>query len=144
MDAKGLKRVIEFLNSEVPDSGIPLTAFDLSIGGGRVGFLERFMELGADAAFEATAHVWKMLAEPKAARCTLMGVAAGTGGTGKAALYKVLVRFTEEWLGEFSGLALPDASSLTEFHGQAMAAWEAEADRERRVVDRYAAILNGN
>jgi hypothetical protein len=144
MDAKEFKRLIDFLNSDVPDSGIPLTAFDLSVLSGRVEFLERFMELGADAAFEATAHVWTMLDEPKDARCTLMGIRAGTGGTGKAALYKVLVRFTEDWLGDFGGVALPVAPSLAEFHGQAMAAWKAEADRERRVVDRYAAILNGN
>ena len=42
------------------------------------------------ALFESVTHIWKLLNEPKDARCIGIGLAAGTGGTGKWALAKFL------------------------------------------------------
>lgn len=69
---------------------IPLASFPLQTNEGREEFLREYIRRGAPALFEAVSHIWAQLNEPREARCTGMGMAAGTGGIGKIALANLL------------------------------------------------------
>src|SRR5690348_8225051 len=71
---------------------IPFKNFPLCTNEGRKAFLEEYVFWGNDRLFEAVAHIWDSLNEPKDARCIGIGLASGTGGTGKSALAKFLKR----------------------------------------------------
>jgi len=60
----------------------PPSAYPLCTNEGRRGFLEAYIWRGEAALWESVNHIWNQLCPPKAYRCTLMGVAAGTGGSG--------------------------------------------------------------
>src|SRR5918998_2727232 len=77
---------------------VPLTSFPLGSEDGRKAFLREFYGVGWDWLFQAVNHVWNSLAEPRSARCTAMGIAAGAGGTGKGALVKVMSTFLRDAL----------------------------------------------
>jgi hypothetical protein len=129
----------------IEPSHSPLDCFSLRTSAGREAFLEALVAIGEPGLFAAVKHVWSSLENPVAARCTQMGIIAGTGGAGKRALYKVLRAFIIEWLGE-PPLRIPMSAdrSLEEWHKAVMTAWNSEHARERAVMKRYAAILNGD
>lgn len=141
-------RTIEALMAEIDydvQDGPALDEYPLQSAEGREAFLERLVDFGEPGIFAAVAHVWSSLARPAAARCTQMGLLAGTGGTGKKALHNVLTAYVREWLGEqLPPLPPHDAyGTLDEWHRAAMAAFATEHEREIATVKKYAAILNG-
>jgi hypothetical protein len=128
-----------------PQLGPPLNAYQLHLRSGREAFLERLVAIGEPGVFSAVAHVWGSLARPAEARCTQMGLLAGTGGKGKVALRKVLTAFISEWLGH-EMLTLPrwaGGQPLVDWHQKVVRIWAHENEREIAVVRKFAAILNG-
>jgi hypothetical protein len=74
-----------------------------------------------------------------------MGVAAATGGVGKQALVRVLGKFIEEALAIDNPLpSRPDYPNLGAWHEAAMASFEADEAALTRVVETYAAVLDGS
>ncbi len=71
------------------DAKTPFTSFDLGTDKGRQGLLRKYYMIGDTSLFEAVSHVWASLNEPKATYCTLIGMAAGTGGKGKRGLERI-------------------------------------------------------
>lgn len=63
----------------------PLSSWPLQTALGREQFLRQFAWVGEEALFEAVAHVWDSLAEPRKLRSTRMGIAARSGGAGRHA-----------------------------------------------------------
>lgn len=123
---------------------VPLTSFPLGSEEGRKAFLREFYGVGWDWLFLAVSHVWDSLAEPQAVRCTLMGIAAGTGGTGKKALIKVLAKFLTEALEPLASLPpRADYDSLEAWHLAAMATWQTDEARLCELLTIYADILDG-
>lgn len=123
----------------------PLTSFALHEPRQRQAFLGEFCRIGEPALFEAVSHIWSSLAQPQEARCTAMGVAAGTGGTGKKALMNLLHGCLEEILAWEHPLPRPEeCGSVDEWHAAAMAAFAGEAAREEAVLERYATIIDGS
>lgn len=108
-------------------------------------FLHDVYWIGYPGLFIAVNHVWTMLEEPRAYRCTLMGQHSGAGGAGKAALVNTLRQFIDEALATF--LPLPKLETF-----DSLEAWNDSivADREKEEVDlqevitRYAAHSERN
>ena len=124
---------------------IPLHHFPLHSDAGRQGFLREFYNVGAGALFAAFSHVWASLADPAAARCTAMGLAAGTGGTGKAALVAVLTRFLNAALAGITPIPAGEGfANLDEWHRAAMQTFDADERHLRELLKTYSAILNGD
>lgn len=122
-----------------------LASFDLGNSCGRQDFLRKFCSIGEPALLEAVSHIWTLLNEPRAMRCTLMGIGAGTGGQGKVALVHLLRACLEEVIAVGHPLPPPAKfASLEDWHWACMAAFEAEDARERSVFERYSAILGGD
>ncbi len=122
----------------------PLKSFPLCTGEGRRAFLWEFYLVGWDSLFQAVTHVWESLAEPQEVRCTLMGVAAGTGGTGKLALVKVLSQFLEDALSSIEPIPpRSDYDSLDAWHKASMATWQTDEARVGLLQKTYANILDG-
>lgn len=138
-------RAEEATQGEADPDELPLAAFPLQDAHGRWMFLWQLSKRGEEAIFEAVAHVWASLEKPKAIRCSMMGQAAGVGGTGKQALRKVLARF----IGEFNAVELtdlPDQKDYDSFEAwnvAANASFEADFAGVDAVTKKYAAILNG-
>lgn len=137
-------KLLEHGDGESDDKLPPLTSYDLSNEEHRRAFLFHYCWVGQPALFEAVSHVWASLAEPREARCTLMGVMSGTGGTGKKALVLTLQKLLDQALAIDN--PIPDASaydSLDEWHEASMAAFAAEEQQLRELCARYSAILDG-
>jgi hypothetical protein len=123
---------------------IPLTSFPLGSEEGRRAFLREFYGVGWDWLFQAVNHVWISLAEPRSARCTAMGIAAGTRGTGRRALVKVLSKFLEDALNVNTPLpARCDYDSLAAWHEASMATWQRDEAEIQVLACKYAGLLNG-
>lgn len=138
-------RIVAILAEELLEDTTPLSEFSLQSREGREAFLERLVAIGEPGVFMAVAHVWASLDIPKTARCIEMGLAAGTGGVGRSALRKVLTAFVREWLGsEMTPLPKRAAyETLDMWHQAVMQTWQSEHAREQWVLQKYAAILNG-
>jgi hypothetical protein len=122
-----------------PPSEWPLDTYE-----GRYGFLESYMWRGEIALFESVTHIWNLLNEPKDARCIGIGLAAGTGGTGKWALAKFLRHALHDAL--HNDIRPPwgqKFGSLDETHNAAMSYFEADYAHYERAVQKYADILGG-
>lgn len=132
-----------WLAEPVPDPPPP-SAWPLHCNDGRVGFLESFMWRGEVALFESVSHIWALLNEPKNARCIGIGLAAGTGGSGKWALAKMLRKALRESLD--SGITPPwgqKFGSIDLLHEAAMNYFNADYAHYEKTVQKYADILNG-
>lgn len=123
---------------------VPLTLFPLCTNEGRKGFLEEYIFWGDERLFEAVAHIWDSLNEPKTARCNAVGLAAGTGGTGKSALAKFLKRALRAaidyevrppWKMSYDG--------LEDLHRAAMSYFADEQTHYQMQIQKYADILDG-
>lgn len=126
-----------------PDPPTP-SAYPLHSNEGRCGFLESYIWFGEEKLFEAVSHIWDLLNEPKNVRCIYIGTHAGTGGSGKWALAKLLRRALREALDD--GLAQPDwlpGQTLHDFHAASMAYFAASYAHYERTVQKYADILGG-
>ena len=124
---------------------IPLTSFRLHSEEGRQAFLREFYNVGWDWLFQAVNHVWSSLAAPKALRCTRMGAVAGTGGTGKSALVKVLAKFLHEALESITPIPpRADYDNLEAWHEASMLTWHTDEARLQILLQTYANILNGS
>ncbi len=125
---------------------IPLASYPLQTQAGREAFLEAFAYVGEPAVFPAVEHIWNTLARPKTARCIQIGLQAGTGGKGKAALRKFLLKFLADYLGD-SLPPLPkiaDFADLDEWNNAVHEVWAGSRRAEERVASYYARILNGD
>lgn len=123
----------------------PLHFFPLDSHDGRLGFLRELYNRGYPALFEGVAHVWKLLEEPKGRRCFGIGLAAGTGGKGKAALLKFLSAMIEEGLATISPVPAPDGfASVDEWHEHVAASWQTDEAELCQVLEKYAHLLVGH
>ena len=107
-------------------------------------FSESYMWRGEVALFESVTHIWKLLNQPKDARCIGIGLAAGTGGTGKWALAKFLRQVLHDAL--HNDIRPPwgqKFGSLDGTHNAAMSYFEADYAHYERAVQKYADILGG-
>jgi len=122
----------------------PPSAWPLHCNEGRRGFLESFMWRGEAALFESVNHAWNSLGEPRGPKCIYIGMWAGTGGSGKWAIAKMLRRALREAL-DYEGVQ-PDwepGQTLEEFHQASMSYFEADHLHYERAIQKYADILNG-
>lgn len=123
---------------------IGLTSFPLSMEVGRLGFLRHVYDIGYDALFEAVAHLWDSLAEPRDQRCQLIGLASGAGGSAKVALYLTLKQFIDDGLASIE--PLPDRADFDSFESWSAAALATFATDEHRIAElcaTYSRILDG-
>ena len=121
----------------------PPSAYPLCTDEGRRGFLEAYIWRGEAALFESVTHIWNSLNPPKSYRCTLIGLAAKTGGNGKKALIPFLRKALRESLDD--GLVQPCGgfSDIDEFHQASMDYFAASYSHYERSVQKYANLLNG-
>lgn len=123
---------------------VPLSSIPLTTDAGRQAFLRAYSDYGDTQLLMAVAHVWNSLADPKAVRCTAMGIAAGTGGTGKRALVKVLQACLAEMVTMHNPLpAVDDFAALDDWNQAAKACFAAEEAKEAEIIAYYSAILDG-
>ncbi len=120
----------------------PLNSFPLDTHEGRLGFLrEQFMR-GYPALFEGVSHVWKLLESPKEARCFGIGLAAGTGGKGKAALMKFLSKVIDEGLATFTPIPpIDNYPSVHEWNETVKEDYRNDEIKLTVVLERYAYLL---
>ena len=126
------------------DKGSSLFEFSLSHRQDREAFLVEFHWLGEPSLFQAVAHVWDSLAEPRKDRCTLMGQLSSAGGIGKQALRRTLQQFLADGMKLHRGF--PDRAdhlNFVEWHQAVMASFAVlDAGLSALIAD-YALILDG-
>lgn len=130
--------------AELDQDPPPPSAYPLCSNEGRCGFLEAYIWRGEVALFEAVNHIWNSLNEPKNLRCIYIGMAAGTGGSGKWALAKFLRRALRAAL-DYEGTQPwgPDYATIEEFHEASMRYFDADHAHYLNMVQKYADILHG-
>ena len=132
----------EFNNYESPPER--LAFYRLHTEEGLRAFLYDVYWIGYPGLFIAVNHVWKLLIEPRAYHCTLMGQMSGAGGSGKQALVKTLRKFIGDCLAiDHPKPKLAQSVSLEAWHNGWMEAMQAEERELQLVIDKYVAILNG-
>ena len=118
--------------------------YHLGSNEGRCAFLDSFIWYGEDKLFEAVNHAWNSLAHPRPVKCIYIGMWAGTGGSGKWALAKVLKQALREWLDYDVKMPLGERySNIHDYHAAATDFWAAQAVYHQGVIQKYADILNG-
>jgi hypothetical protein len=128
----------------IEEAKTPFTSFDLSTDDGRQGLLRKYYMIGDTSLFEAVSHVWGSLIEPKAAYCTLMGLAAGTGGMGKRGLVLALHKFLAEALDSINAIPSPrDFQSLDQWHHASMHSYVKDEEDLCALLHHYSSVLNG-
>ena len=121
-----------------------LLAYPLQTVEWRRAFLHDYYWVGETALFIAVAHVWSTLAPPRAARCTMMGLMSGTGGTGKAALSLTLQKFLKEMLSvDHPFPSRSDYASLDAWNEDATAVFGADEAHREVLINSYESILDG-
>lgn len=134
--------LLEWVWSDPPET--PLNHFFLRNEDGRKAFFQELYARGYSALFEAVAHVWTSLEEPREYRCMLIGAACGTGGSGKTALMRALNQFVTDALAVDNPLpARADFGSLAEWHSAVTESFEADHKCIERLVNGYAMLLDG-
>lgn len=143
MEAISAEKFINSLLSE-PDP-VPLSSFPLQLDEWRKEFLREYLRRGEPARFEAVSHIWSTLNEPREARCTAMGIAAGTDGKGKTALMNLLAALLKDVM-SFNAIVprAADYPSLDEWHQAVVAAFGDGEARTSAALQKYADILNGD
>lgn len=123
---------------------VPLASFPLHTDAGRKGFLREYFNRGEPAIFEAVSHIWSTLNEPQEARCTTLGIAAGTGGKGKTALVNLLTAALDQAMSINALLPRPaDFDSMDQWHEAVIASFGEEERETNDLIQKYADILNG-
>ena len=122
-----------------------LSTYSLSIATQRAEFLYQYCAQGEPVLLAAVSHIWDSLAEPRAARCTQIGLASGAGGHGRFALVLMLRKLLREC--NEIGAVLPDKAKFDSFAdwNQAVSTHFASGEaQERSLCKRYADILDGS
>lgn len=122
---------------------IPFSNFALCTDEGRRDFLEEYIFWGAERLFEAVGYIWDSLNEPKDARCIGIGIAAKTGGTGKAALAKFLHKALRSALDYEVPMPSPKGEGLEKFQQDVASYFAADRDHYENAIQVYADILGG-
>lgn len=136
---------VEEIEAWIEANSPPLTAFSLDNHEGRLGFLRELFMRGYPALFEGVSHLWKYLEEPKAQRCFGIGLAAGTGGTGKAALVKFLAKMIDEGLKTFSSIPPIDRyPSLDAWNEAVKQGYRDDEAKLSVLLNKYAQLLVAN
>ena len=133
----------EWLNYEPPPVPFP-SEYHLGTNEGRCGFVAAYFWRGEEVLFEAVNHAWNSLSEPRAMKCIYIGMFAGTGGSGKWALAKMLRHGLKEAL-SYDGRP-PWGKPITdvhEFHAAATDYLTAYWGQYDATIQVYADILNG-
>ena len=126
------------------DAKTPFTSFDLGTDEGRQGLLRKYYMIGDTSLFEAVSHIWASLNEPKATYCTLIGMAAGTGGQGKRGLVCALHKFLAQALDNINWIpSRSEYPSLDEWHQASMRTFTTEEEGLCVLLSRYSTVLNG-
>lgn len=126
------------------DDPVDIKTFSLSDARSREEFLYQYCYYGEPLLLAAVSHIWESLAEPRAARCTAMGLASGAGGTGKVALVLMLQKMLAEsleigaMLPGKDGFDSPDA-----WHHAVMHHFTSSQEQERALCRYYATLLDG-
>lgn len=110
----------------------------------RVAFLLELYMQGYPALLEAVSRAWDLMKRPKAARCTHVGLLAGTGGKGKKALYNFFRAMITEALAV--GRPIPkiaDYASLDAWHDAVQQQQLSECHEVDQIIQRYAWTLVG-
>jgi hypothetical protein len=126
------------------EAKIPFKSFNLGTVEGRKALLWKYYRIGDSSLFEAVAHIWDSLGEPKAAFGTRIGLAAGTGGMGKRGIVLMLHKFLDQALA--SMIAIPPTGrfdSLEDWHQASMQTFVDEEATLTTLVQHYAAVLDG-
>lgn len=111
---------------------------------GRCGFLESYIWFGEAALFEAVGHIWNSIEGPQKLRCAQIGMIAGTGGIGKAALANFLRRALREALDyEVTPPSWQEFPDIHQFHEATMQFFADSHAHYEKTVQKYADILNG-
>lgn len=133
---------LEWVNYEPP---VPSPSeYHLGSNEGRCGFLSSYFWVGEDVLFEAVNHAWNSLSEPRKLKTIYIGMWAGTGGSGKWALAKMLRHALEEAL-SYDGEP-PWEQPFDDIHVLHQAAtdyFSADWAHYNRTIQKYADILNG-
>jgi hypothetical protein len=128
---------------EAEEAKMPFTSFDLTTDAGRQGLLEKYYRIGDTALFEAVSHIWTSLNEPRAEYCTLIGMAAKTGGKGKRGLVLALQRFLHEALESINWIPpRHDFLSREDWHEATIRTFRDDAENIRVLLERYSTIMN--
>ena len=132
----------EFSNYESPPERLAFYRLDTEEG--LKAFLHDVYWIGYPGLFIAANHVWKLLIEPRAYHCTLMGQLSGAGGAGKRALVNTLKQFIGECLAiDHPKPKLGNMANLEVWHNGWVEAMKAEERELQLLIDKYVAILNG-
>ena len=122
----------------------PFTSFDLGTDAGRQGLLRKYYRIGDTSLFEAVSHIWASLDGARDTHCTVIGMAAGTGGKGKMGLVLALRKFLAEALEIINAIPSPKAfASLSEWHEASMQTFTKDEEDLCVLLERYSTILNG-
>lgn len=126
------------------DKGSSLFEFSLSHRQDREAFLVEFHWLGEPSLFQAVAHVWDSLAEPRKDRCTLMGQLSSAGGIGKQALRRTLQQFLADGMKLHESFpSREDYLSFDEWHEAVIGSFAILDEGLFALVANYALILDG-
>jgi len=120
------------------------SAYPLCTNEGRCGFLEAYIWRGEEVLWESVNHMWNELCEPKALRCTAIGLAAGTGGSGKKALIPFLRRALDEAINhDLTQPTIDDYPDIHAFHEASMAFFAADYALYQKAIQKFADLMNG-
>jgi len=126
------------------DNEPSLFAFSLSDRQGREAFLVELNWLGEPSLFQAVAHVWDSLAEPRKDRCTLMGQLSSAGGAGKQALRRTLQQFLLDGMKLHESFpSRDDYLSIDEWHEAVIGSFAILDEGLFALAANYALILDG-
>jgi hypothetical protein len=126
------------------EAKIPFKSFNLGTVEGREALLWKYYRIGESSLFEAVAHVWDSLGEPKVAFGTRIGLAAGTGGKGKRGIVLMLHKFLEQALASLIAIPPTDCfDCLEDWHQASMQTFVDEEATLTTLVQHYAAVLDG-
>jgi hypothetical protein len=121
----------------------PLNAYVLCHPDQLRSFLWRLSEIDEPGLLAAVSHLWDSLLPPREYHAALIGAAAGTGGGGKAALWKLLKAF----LDDFNSIDTPDLpvlqdyASMDEWHAACMRHFGWIDEAADAVLSRYSALI---
>jgi len=123
---------------------LPMDSFSLADPEQREDFLYQYCYYGEPLLLSAVAHIWDSLAEPREWRCIKIGLASGTGGTGKMALVLTLQKMLAECVE--IGPVMPRGGEFDDIdaHHQAVTDhWTSTYEQERALCRVYGKILDG-
>lgn len=123
---------------------LKLADFPLHTHEWRVAFLRELYMQGYPSLLAGVSRAWALMERPKAARCTYVGILAGTGGKGKKALFNFMRAMIQEALA--IGQPIPridNHPSLEAWNRAVYEQWANEHHATELVIEKYAYLLVG-